>query len=610
MPAKNRLSLFTGLILTLAVLAAGCAPQTGGDVAPALTAALYEVSGTVQTLKPSEGLFKDAADGTTIEVSDQVLTYDNGRTRVDLSNGTIVRVGPLTTFTLEAVDVNASGPFARFKLDIGELWIILNGGQVNVDTPAGLASVRGSYLNVIVRPDTGETIVTCLEGTCTLGNDGGSVTLGAGETARILNTSLPPETGKMDDQDVQRWLDANPEATLVVVPLSPVPDPATPTPTATLDPAQPTNTLEPTLTPTIGPSPTPSATAIDCGPPDGWVIYTVKAGETLFGLGGAFQVPVPDLQRANCMGASVAILAGQGLFVPNRATVTPTITPTPVPTRTPAPTRTSAAPASTNTPVTPAPTKSPTPSSTPVYTATMSGSGTNAVFTSPIGPNITSIGACTNFYSINVTDPDGILTVKVVASVNDPAFTSPTYHLMSDQGGGVYELNLSIDTSANVGTDTVYYRYEMVDNSGWTQKYPTTPRSYTDALDCGPATATPDPNTTFILIAAPGDMSTIISCTNQYTVEVADGDGVMDVFLEYSVNDPTFSTPFPYYIAFNYISGNVWEVYANLDSSTDGTPSATDTVYWRIKAQDILYNSTYFPASYFQYDDPNDCSGI
>ncbi len=607
MLAKNRLSLLVGLILTLAVLAAGCAPQTGGATTPALTAALYEVSGTVQTLKPSEGLFKDAADGTTIEVSDQVLTYDNGRTRVDLSNGTIVRVGPLTTFTLEAVDVNASGPFARFKLDIGELWIILNGGQVNVDTPAGLASVRGSYLNVIVRPDTGETIVTCLEGTCTLGNDGGTVTLGAGETARILNTSLPPQTGKMDDQDVQRWLDANPEATLVVVPLSPVPDPVTPTPTATLDPSQPTSTLEPTLTPTAGASPTPSATAIDCGPPDGWVIYVVKAGETLFGLGGAFQVPVPDLQKANCMGDSVAILAGQGLFVPNRATVTPTITPTPVPTRTP--TKTSI-PANTNTPVTPAPTKSPTTSPTPVYTATKSGSGTNAVFTSPIGPDITSIGTCENFYSINVTDPDGILTVKLVASVNDPAFTNPTYHLMFDQGGGTYEINLAIDTSANVGSDTVYYRFEMVDLPGWTQRYPTTPRSFTDALDCGPATATPDPSTTFILINAPADSTTIISCTNQYTVEVMDVDGVTGVYIEYSVNDPSFSTPFPYVETFNYISGNVWEVYANLDSSTDGTPSVTDTVYWRIKAQDGLSNITYFPATYFQFDDPNDCSGV
>lgn len=578
------------LLLALSLLVAGCAP-TAAEPPAALSAALFEVSGTVQTLKPAEGLFRDASDGDAIAVKDQVLTHDNGRVRIDISNGTIVRVGPLTTFTLEDMDVNASGPFARFKLDIGELWIILNGGQVNVDTPAGLASVRGSYLNVIVRPDTGETIVTCLEGTCTLGNGGGTVTLTAGESARILNSSQPPETGKMDDQDVQRWLDANPEATLVVVPLTAAPNTPTPGPSATDDPAQPS--------PTTGAenSATTSATAIDCGPPDGWVIYTVKAGETLFGIGGAFQVSVPDLQKANCMGTSVAILAGQGLFVPNRPTVTPTITPTPVPTRTPVGSGNTATPTKT-----PKPTNTATPTVTP--TATMSGSGSNANFISDTGPKGTVIGTCTNSYSVTVTDPDGINNVKLVYGINDPLLTSPTYINLPLIGTDTYGGNFEIPTFANAGADTVYYKFLMQDTFGWLESEPEPAYSYTDNLDCGGPQ-----ESQFTVEAAPANGSTIATCTNEYRVKVTDPQGVLGVYLEYAVNDPTFSTPFPYYYGLSYIGSETWQTFTSLDTETDGVASANDTVYWRFKAEDNDSNITFHPLSgSVNFIDPLDCT--
>ncbi|TAK10970.1 MAG: LysM peptidoglycan-binding domain-containing protein [Anaerolineae bacterium] len=619
MATKNRPLI---VLAVLALSALTCAQGRGDTTTAPITAALNEISGTVQTLKPTDGLLVNATNGVIISVSDQVVTHEDGRARVDISNGTIVRVGPLTTFTLEQMDNTTDGVFALFKLDIGELWIILNGGQVNIDTPSGLASVRGSYLNVRVSPDTGETIITCLEGMCTLSNDGGSVVLGAGETARILNATTPPESGDMDDQDIQRWLDSNPEATLVVVPLSPTAEQATLTPvppTDTAEPGQPTSTPAPSNTADGRPTATPTATAIECGPPDGWIVYTVVSGDTLFSLSNAFRVPMTDIQRANCMGTSTVLLVGQGLYVPNVPTTTPTITLTPsnTPTRTLTPVRTNtntSGPATatrTPTPVTPTATRTATVTKTP--TATTWGSGTNAVFSNPIGPDVTSIGTCANLFSIDVTDPDGVMQVKLVWSVNDPGFTSPNYELLFDQGGGTYSRTTQLDTSGTPGTDTVYYRFQMIDNPGWTQTYPTTPRSYTDTLDCGPnptPTATPDPNTFFNLINAPGDNTTILSCTNQYTVEVTDIDGIMSVTLEYAINDSSFSTPFPYLYSLPYIGSNTYEAFANLDSATDGVPTATDVVYWRIKAQDYLYNVTYFPLTHFKFNDPLDCSGI
>ena len=112
------------------------------------------------------------------------------------------------------------GILTRLRLEIGRLWVILNGGAVEVDTPSGLASVRGSYLHVWVMPESEETLVTCLEGVCTLGNQEGTVTLVAGQTASITGSETPPTSGKMSDADVGEWLEMNPEATLVIVPLT------------------------------------------------------------------------------------------------------------------------------------------------------------------------------------------------------------------------------------------------------------------------------------------------------------------------------------------------------------------------------------------------------
>jgi LysM repeat protein len=106
--------------------------------------------------------------------------------------------------------------------------------------------------------------------------------------------------------------------------------------------------------------PLPTHTLIPCGPPSGWIIYIVKPKDNLFQISTLYQTTVPQLQAGNCMGSSTLIITGQALYVPNVATITPTMTLTPSPTRTPTNTPTVT---STATPVTP--THTPTPTSTP-----------------------------------------------------------------------------------------------------------------------------------------------------------------------------------------------------------------------------------------------------
>lgn len=64
--------------------------------------------------------------------------------------------------------------------------------------------------------------------------------------------------------------------------------------------------------------PVPTVTVIPCGPPSGYVRrYVVQRGDTLYSIATMYGITYPTLQRANCMGSSTTIYAGQLLWVPN-----------------------------------------------------------------------------------------------------------------------------------------------------------------------------------------------------------------------------------------------------------------------------------------------------
>jgi LysM repeat protein len=116
--------------------------------------------------------------------------------------------------------------------------------------------------------------------------------------------------------------------------------------------------------------PIPTVTVIPCGPPAGYVRrHVVQPGDNLYRIALSYGITYPQLQRANCMGSSTTIYAGQLLWVPNVPTLTPvpgiTVIPDfPTATYTPNPTDTSVPPTATYTfTATTAPTF--TPSNTP-----------------------------------------------------------------------------------------------------------------------------------------------------------------------------------------------------------------------------------------------------
>ena len=66
-----------------------------------------------------------------------------------------------------------------------------------------------------------------------------------------------------------------------------------------------------------------------CGVPAGWILYTVKQGDTLSSLSRALGVSIAQLQSANCMGSSTQLYLGTSIYVPFTPPVVKTATPMP-----------------------------------------------------------------------------------------------------------------------------------------------------------------------------------------------------------------------------------------------------------------------------------------
>lgn len=186
----------------------------------------------------------------------------------------------------------------------------------------------------------------------------------------------------------------------------------------------------------------PTAVIVQCGPFPGWVFYTVKPGDNLYQISLLFGTTVSKLQYANCLGNSTLIRAGQKLYVPNVATITPK--PFPTDTEQPQPSLTATSPPSatavntlmptqmltatptmTQIPVV-SPTNTPMPSNTPTNVPTSTSTATN-IPTIPPTPTPTPTATATNLPPTETptSTPTPTLTPVLLSGTNTVTPTNP-----------------------------------------------------------------------------------------------------------------------------------------------------------------------------------------
>jgi len=210
---------------------------TASAQSPALTsttsareAELSELIHDVQARLSAQGDLQSAREGERLGVGGQVRTGAESKARLDLTEGTILRLGPDSEFTVVELNPDPADPFTRLTLLGGKLWVILFGGELEVETPVGVATVRGSYLSVDFDPVTNTLVVTCLEGQCALSNARGTLPLTSGQWSQITGPGGPPSPPQpMTQNQVQVWTQINPEAQQILPEVFPQ---GTPTPGA------------------------------------------------------------------------------------------------------------------------------------------------------------------------------------------------------------------------------------------------------------------------------------------------------------------------------------------------------------------------------------------
>lgn len=140
-------------------------------------------------------------------------TGEDGRARLDLQpEGTIVRVGPNSSFTLTELSESEGKPKTLLELFFGKAYILLNGGSLKVQTPGGAAAVQGSVMSVTYHPDTKAVKVVCLEGHCVVEDkEGNQVELKGGEMSFIFEDEGLTDPMTIDNREIWDWLNEIPE---------------------------------------------------------------------------------------------------------------------------------------------------------------------------------------------------------------------------------------------------------------------------------------------------------------------------------------------------------------------------------------------------------------
>ncbi len=238
------------------------ADQSGNSAATIAprTAQISEIVNLVETRNSAEQAFGRAVDYQILTVGNQVKTGLQSQARLDFSEGSVVRLGQNTLLTVNAI-ATRENPIERLYLQAGKLWISLTGGAIDVETPIGIATVRGSFALLEYDQQAEALTFDCIEGSCKVQNDAVQEQMGNLERVALTNQGKVATRELLTGDAVQEFVRASPNSQHVVATLTAAP-PVTRIPRATLEPRitlEPRPTLDPRST--LDPRPTFDARA-------------------------------------------------------------------------------------------------------------------------------------------------------------------------------------------------------------------------------------------------------------------------------------------------------------------------------------------------------------
>lgn len=318
------------LLCLAAALSAGCQRtfiQVGtpegnpGNVTtsgPERTATLQEIKGVVEVRPTVSDAWAKANLGLQLGEGSQIRTGADGQALIELTEGSKIRLGPKTTIAINILNPYLDSLLTSLAMDEGQVWVLLNDGALDVETPGGIASARSAYLSAVYDSATSALSITCLQGTCSFE----SVFIPGGYKLTHAEHNTNPEP--MSLADFGGWGVEVPEATqlaflateAVVQGSATMPIVSTATPSASPVPSATHPTDQPTE---ASPSPSPVPTRIPPTPVPPLPIigrHLVGAGETLFCIARGYGVLPAAIAQVNGLVTPFNVYPGQTLKIP------------------------------------------------------------------------------------------------------------------------------------------------------------------------------------------------------------------------------------------------------------------------------------------------------
>jgi len=216
MRLKNRLIIFGICIGAILMALAAC----GGDTNrlqtqdAEVTITVQEIVNRVEvfdlhpvTMKPA---YIDLQLGRSLMTGNLVKTHENSSARVDISIQNFTRVsrtGPKTIWQLGRFALNGE---AVIELREGKIFVFdEDDGQehwpLHIETPAGTASARGTWMAVEFNSETGIAQVECFRGICELENDLGYQVFTNEQIVVATAVTVPADPAPMDEQQIEAF---------------------------------------------------------------------------------------------------------------------------------------------------------------------------------------------------------------------------------------------------------------------------------------------------------------------------------------------------------------------------------------------------------------------
>lgn len=180
------------------------------------TASLTVASGPVQVLRRGAGTPEAGAPGTELRPGDRLLTGPGARAEVTLDDGSLLQVGAGSSLEVGTLAVHADASrHVSFRLLLGRvvarvLKLVLGNSRFEIETPSGVAGVRGTAFLVEVDP-RGRSLVAVFSGAVQVSGTGRAgteaVLVRPDEEARVeAEGAGPTAPAALRDVRVDGWL--------------------------------------------------------------------------------------------------------------------------------------------------------------------------------------------------------------------------------------------------------------------------------------------------------------------------------------------------------------------------------------------------------------------